>query len=213
MVKRVIGFLCINTKLLPVDDFSIVLHPGATLTDLPPKTERFAGHEGRTVPIFPELRPYLYQCAETAEDGAQLVITKHRPNRHNLRTRFHRIIKRADLVPWEKVFQNLRSSRETELLEKFPIQTVVAWLGNSPKVALQSYLQVRESDFESAVRNDATCAADQVGINRTGIDKAELGKDICPNWSRAYVDSPARCQMLSSRGGTRTRTPFTDPGF
>mgnify|MGYP000049768745 CR=1 FL=1 len=62
-----------------------------------------------------------------------------------------KIIKRAGLKPWPKPFQNLRSSRETELTEQFPIQTVVSWIGNSPNVALQSYLQVRESDFEKAL--------------------------------------------------------------
>jgi hypothetical protein len=31
-----------------------------------------------------------------------------------------RIIKRAGLKPWPKLFQNLRSTRETELAEDFP---------------------------------------------------------------------------------------------
>ena len=145
-----------------------------------PKTERFSGKEGRWIPIFPELRPYLYQCAEMAEDGAELVIAKHRPNSHNLRTRFHRIIKRAGLVPWEKVFQNLRSSRETELIESFPIQTVVSWLGNSPKVALQSYLQVRETDFESAVKSAAIGAVDHVEISGTEQDNGKTTNEVCP---------------------------------
>lgn len=119
-----------------------------------PKTERYEGKEGRVVPIFPELRPYLDKCFfDPAEDRAEHVIAKHRIRSENLRTTFHKIIKRAGLKPWPKPFQNLRSSRETELIEQFPIQTVVAWLGNSPAVAMQSYLQVRESDFEKALRN------------------------------------------------------------
>ena len=86
-----------------------------------------------------------------AEDRSEYVIAKHRIRSENLRTTFHKIIKRAGLKPWPKPFQNLRSSRETELIERFPIQTVVSWIGNSPAVALQSYLQVRESDFEQAL--------------------------------------------------------------
>tara|TARA_R110000868_G_scaffold103063_2_gene283876 strand:- start:50457 stop:51599 length:1143 start_codon:yes stop_codon:yes gene_type:complete len=117
-----------------------------------PKTERYAGKEGRIVPIFPELRPYLDKCFfDPAEDRSEYVIAKHRIRSENLRTTFHKIIKRAGLKPWPKPFQNLRSSRETELIERFPIQTVVSWIGNSPAVALQSYLQVRESDFEQAL--------------------------------------------------------------
>lgn len=117
-----------------------------------PKTERYEGKEGRTVPIFPELRKYFDDLYFMDGDNpSEFVISKHRVKSDNLRTTFTKIIKRAGLTPWPKPFQNLRSSRETELLEEFPIQTVVAWLGNSPTVALQSYLQVRESDFEKAL--------------------------------------------------------------
>lgn len=144
-----------------------------------PKTERFEGKEGRMIPIFPELRPYFDKCFELAEDGAELVITKHKGKSANLRTQFHRIIKRAGLEPWPKPFQNLRSSRETELIERFPIQTVVAWLGNSPKVAMQSYLQVRETDFDKAVESDATGAAGHVRMWQTATDKPKSKNEVC----------------------------------
>lgn len=117
-----------------------------------PKTERYEGKEGRTIPIFPDLKPYLEECFDNAADGAEYVIVRHRLKSDNLRTRFAKIIKSAGLTPWPKPFQNLRSSRETELIEQFPIQTVVSWIGNSPTVAMQSYLQVRESDFEKATQ-------------------------------------------------------------
>ena len=48
--------------------------------------------------------------------------------------------------------QNLRSSRETELAREYPLQTVTAWLGNTPKVALENYLQVRDEDFTKAAQ-------------------------------------------------------------
>tara|TARA_R110002074_G_C12329775_1_gene647760 strand:- start:565 stop:807 length:243 start_codon:yes stop_codon:yes gene_type:complete len=64
-----------------------------------------------------------------------------------------KIVKRAGLNQWPRLFQNMRSSRETELLsEGFQLQTVVAWLGNSPTVALKSYLQVREDDYKKATQ-------------------------------------------------------------
>src|SRR5690606_8303678 len=71
----------------------------------------------------------------------------------NLRTHFKRIIERAGLTPWPKLFQNLRASRETELLASFPIHVVTAWLGNSPKVALEHYAIVRDDDYAKAVQN------------------------------------------------------------
>ena len=108
------------------------------------------------VPIFPQLRPYIEDCRELAEDGAEFVIAKHRFGSCNLRTTMQKIVKRAGLNVWPRLFQNLRSSRETELLsEGFQLQTVVAWLGNSPTVALKSYLQVREEDYQKATQKVA----------------------------------------------------------
>lgn len=119
-----------------------------------PKTERYEGKEGRMVPLFPQLRPYLEDCRELAEDDAEYVIVKHRHGSCNLRTAMQKIVKRAGLNQWPRLFQNLRSSRETELLsEGFQLQTVVAWLGHNPTVALKNYLQVREDDYKKATQN------------------------------------------------------------
>ena len=52
----------------------------------------------------------------------------------NLRTRFLKMIARAGLEPWPKLFHNLRASRQTELLDDFPVKAVCEWLGNSQAV-------------------------------------------------------------------------------
>ena len=61
--------------------------------------------------MFPELRPHLLACFEQAEPGSVFVVARFRDARTNLRTQFQRIIRRAGLEPWPKLFQNLRSSR------------------------------------------------------------------------------------------------------
>ena len=73
----------------------------------------------------------------------------------NLRTQMLKIISRAGLKPWPKLFQNLRATRETELAEKFPIHVVCAWIGNTPRVAKDSYLQVTDDHFAKAAQNPA----------------------------------------------------------
>ena len=78
-------------------------------------------------------------------------MTSYRDAKQNLRTQFERIIQRAGLKPWPELFQNLRSSRETGLAQNFPIQVVVAWLGNSEPVARKHYLQVTEDHFSRAI--------------------------------------------------------------
>ena len=75
-------------------------------------------------------------------------------NKSNLRTQAQRIIKKAGLKPWGKLFQNLRSTRETELVEKFPDHVVTGWLGNSPDIARKHYLQTHEEHFQRAVEKE-----------------------------------------------------------
>lgn len=70
----------------------------------------------------------------------------------NLRTQLMRIIHKAGLKAWPKLFQNLRSTRETELAERFSLHLVTAWLGNSQLVATKHDLQVTDDPFEEATR-------------------------------------------------------------
>jgi integrase len=107
----------------------------------------------RIVPLFPELVPFLRECFEAAEDGAAYVIAKHR--NVSLRTRMHKIIERAGIVPWEKVFVNLRSTRETELCDDFPEHVVAKWLGNSKATARAHYNQTTDSHFQRAAKSAA----------------------------------------------------------
>ena len=49
---------------------------------------------------------------------------------------------RAGLVLWEKPFQNMRSTRATELIEIYPAHVVNAWMGHTEAVAMAHYRQV-----------------------------------------------------------------------
>ena len=109
----------------------------------------------RRVPLFPELRLYLEEAFERAEEGAIHVITRYRDTNSNLRTQLKRIIRRAAVKPWPRLLQNLRSSRETELTEVFPVHVVCQWLGNSPRVGREHYLQVTEEHFQCAAKSGA----------------------------------------------------------
>jgi len=120
-----------------------------------PKTEHHEGGESRQIPIFPELRPFLNEAWEQAEPGTKWVITRYRDRNSNLRTQLLRIVKRAGIEAWGKPFQNLRSTRETELAEHFPTHVVCAWLGNSQAVASKHYLQVTDEHFEQAAQSGA----------------------------------------------------------
>src|SRR5262249_30854877 len=114
------------------------------------KTEHHEGKDRRMVPIFPELRLHLADAFDRAEAGTEYVIARTRDDGVNLRTQLERIIERAGLTAWPKLFHNLRATRETELAEHYPIHVVCAWLGNSAAIAKKHYLQVTEDHYRLA---------------------------------------------------------------
>jgi hypothetical protein len=60
------------------------------------------------------------------------------------------MLRRAGVSGWPRLFHSMRASRQTELQREFPLHVVCAWLGNSPRIAQQSYLLVTEDDFARA---------------------------------------------------------------
>jgi hypothetical protein len=127
---------------------------GQRFTVTSPKTKN-QGKPWRVVPLFPELLPYLHDCEELAEEGDEYVITRYRLANTNLRTQLLRILRRANVEAWPRLFQNLRASRETELANDFPLHVVTAWLGNTPTVAGKHYLQLTEAHFAEASQGGA----------------------------------------------------------
>ena len=117
-----------------------------------PKKEHLDCGGDRWVPIFPELRPYLEQSFDQAAPGTIYVINRHRDSNANLRTQLMRIIRRAGLKPWPKLFHNLRATLETELAAQYPIHVVCAWIGHTQLIAAKHYLQVTDEDFERATK-------------------------------------------------------------
>ena len=127
-----------------------------------PKT-KCHGKPSRTIPLFCELREHLETSFEIAPEGAVYVVDERfrkalKPDGSwancNLRTTFEKIIERAGLTQWPRLFHNLRASRETELVERFPVQVVAAWLGNTPTIALKHYLMTTDDHFAKAVDGD-----------------------------------------------------------
>ncbi len=121
-----------------------------------PKTEHIEGMASRVIPMFPELRKALMEAFEQAPEGAVFAVNHYRDKTMNLRTQFQRILKRAGLEPWPKLFHNLRSTRQTELAKAYPIHIVCKWIGNTEKVAKDHYLQITDADFAKAIAEPAT---------------------------------------------------------
>jgi len=129
------------------------------------KTQRYAGKEGRVVPLFQELHAELVKLFESeSSEGTEFVINRYRdPERSNLGTQFARIVKMAGIQPIPRPFDNMRASRSTEVYAEHGAFYESQWIGHSVRVARDHYLQVREEDFERAVGGKPPIAGENGG--------------------------------------------------
>jgi integrase len=192
------------------------------ITVISPKTAHHPGGGQRTIPMFPELVGPLRDAFESAPEGASHVITRHRSTADsesgwrgcNLRTRFEKIICRAGLTPWPRLFHALRASCETELVERFPVQVVTAWLGNSPKVALKHYLRVLPEHFDralgGALQNPVQHAAETARKGRQAQPTARViagENDTLPRGASGSADGEGFEPPVDSRLQRFSRPP------
>jgi len=139
------------------------------MTFVAPKNEGHPDEGIRVCPLFEELRPILQTLLDIATvDGVRpapeaFVIDKpgYRAAANttrgwanaNLRTQFLKILQRAEVTPWKRIFHSMRASRQTKLEARFPLHVVCRWLGNTEEVARESYLLTSEAHFNDATGN------------------------------------------------------------
>ena len=104
------------------------------LTVYAPKTKR-----ARELPICRRLGELLRELLASSDGGDSPLFPELRRDT-NLRTTLLRLIERAELTPWPRLWQNLRLSRVNDWLDaKHDIWDVAEWMGHSPEVLLQHY--------------------------------------------------------------------------
>jgi integrase len=167
----------------------------------------------RYLPLFGELRGYLEDAFAdaTARAGGpvppnQPIVEHLRDSSCNFATQLARIVRKAGLTPWPKLFQNLRLTRQNELAETWPIHVVCEWIGNSEVVAKEHYLRASAADFTKA--NDAPKVVRKVvpqplahGCTRNprGVENRHnpRGKRSSGQ-SKGSAESPVGCTFLTS---------------
>lgn len=191
-----------------------------------PKTEHHEGKASRTIPLFAELRPILAEAFDLAPEGAVYVVDgNHREAANtasgwrncNLRTRFERLVNRAGLQPWPRLFHAMRATRETELATEHPMHVVTAWLGNTPRIALKHYLQVTDADFERAAKGGAECGAPSAQNAAQRAHAVSSGESHEPSATPAGCATfaiPCESSLVTAQafsGEDRIRTTPTTP--
>lgn len=181
-----------------------------------PNTEHDDGVAEWVIPLWPELRKTLLELFEQTEDGQRHVITRYRQSNANLRTQARRIIQRAGRIPWPKVLQNLRGTRQTELAMDYPNHQVCRRHGNASAVAMDHDLQVWEEDSDveagGASRGNATRKTTRLPLellvnqkqhNGDGPEKpvAQSPKIAALIAKFRAISDPDRTQKTPPRGG------------
>lgn len=118
-----------------------------------PKTRRHKGKDKRTAPLFPDVAEALERLKEerqTTGEESPFVLTTVRGGNANLRNVFLRIIERAGLKKWERIFQNLRASASTDIYNDFGDYYEAQWVGHGHDVAIKHYLQITPAKLAAA---------------------------------------------------------------
>ncbi len=159
----------------------------------------------RVCPIFPELLPHLMRAREMAKPGAVYVQNRYQVG-SNITTTMAKIVKRAGLVPWDKLMQNLRATRETELMALYPIKDVASWLGNSSPVAMKHYAMTMERSFQQATEKGAIGVVPQQVHHSAAIQANPEQSERLEDAEKTAILLLGELAAFSQSCPTRTRT-------
>ena len=183
---------------------------GGSILITSPKGEHSTTKAQRRMPLFPETVPYLRALQSSGPASTYVIPNEYRSRADresgwrgaNLRTGLLRIIKRAGVTAWPKVWHNLRSSCESDLLrETKNLPLVTLWLGNSTQVAIKHYVNQGALELNRTGTNwfSGSAHSAQIPTQRTAVTRSnqpevvqpEGGKDIVfPVFSVGYNSLP-----------------------
>ncbi len=113
------------------------------------KTEHHAKRAVRIVPMLPSIEAELLAWFNEAPEG-EFVFPEINGDT-NLRTQLEKIINRAGVKQWPKLWQNLRASGCTDFARTLPSHIAAAICGHTEQIAQEHYWQVTDSDMSNAM--------------------------------------------------------------
>ena len=143
------------------------------LTIRSPKTERYKGGDKRDYPLFRELeREFRALKSEREETSGGPVdvddfVFRRGLTASNMRKPFLKILKRAGVEPWEKLFHNLRASCDQDISGRASAYVAAELLGHSPTVAARHYLKANDGDFARLLGGGVFGAVEPVEAAKT----------------------------------------------
>ncbi len=127
----------------------------------------------------------------------------------NLRSTLEKIIKRAGVKLWPKLWQNLRASGATDLARTLPSHVAAEICGHTEQVAREHYWTVTGSDFDQALASmpkifEADCGHNEGHLGATeGISEAA---SVSPG-SSENPEKPGKKQRFAVSGSSGQKVP------
>jgi len=180
------GGLRVPSEVLPLD-WADIDWEGGTLRVTCQKTARHPHCRIRMIPLFPDVREVLSRRWQHESKGQ--IIDDPTMTGPTVYHRVKRALRSRGIIPWPKLFQNMRSSRETELNDRFPSHVVAGWIGHSSRVAEQHYLQVTEEHLrlaveEGEVKSEASRRRHRVPKSLPGRKSIRISQEIVTESAR-----------------------------
>ncbi|MBP3556317.1 MAG: tyrosine-type recombinase/integrase [Thermoguttaceae bacterium] len=114
-----------------------------------PKTARI-GKPTRIIPLFPELRAELEALWELVPVGGSPYVIAEGRNPNTVWKRVERVVFWSGLPRWERLIQNMRSSRSNEVYRDFGSIAEAEWIGHNESTAREHYLHALEEEYVRA---------------------------------------------------------------
>ncbi|MDX1964325.1 MAG: site-specific integrase [Pirellulales bacterium] len=170
-----------------------------TLTFDSQKTAK-CGKPYRTIPLFPELRPYLDEAYEQASEGALFVFGDELRLGSDavVRMRILKLLRRIGIQPWPRITHNLRASRIMELSDHFPQAVVAEWCGNSEAISQLHYQRAVTTHFDRAVSGE-TGLQSAITTRQSTPQNVTYNPTYSVTPNSAHVQSLAQGDMQNSR--------------
>jgi hypothetical protein len=164
------------------------------------KTEHHKNRKLRVVPLFPDVERELLKLHCEATPGEEYVFPDLRGD-SNLRTTLEKIVLRAGVKPWPKLWQNLRASAATDLAKTVPSHIAASICGHTEQIAQEHYWKVGDDDLDQT-------------ISKLSTIHSKLSPTVAHNIAHLDVSKgPESSHTVSEPLGDETKKPKESLGF
>ncbi len=155
----------------------------------------------RQAPIRPELMMLLKEAFAGKAKGAKAIIDLKTNNRYRT---FKKILKRAEVEPWEDIFQHLRRCCRTQFLnEGHPSHAVSRWMGHGQIVGDEHYTMLTDDVFDKVTGATTNPSPPKSAARAAESAAADHGIGLQPaaNGNFSFDDSAQKNLVFTGKSG------------